>query len=207
MNRSIPADGDPKDFQPKPGKSLVQASAALSMAKTIKGIKTRKVALLVADGFDEGELAQVKKALLDQGAQAKIIAPHLGTLKGAKGTEIPVDFSLLTAASVLFDALYIPGGTGNPVVLNNEPEAIEFIRDAFKHCKTLGGNAVNAPLLRLADPGLEKLIGSDAKALAKVFNKNGVVLAPSNLAQDLIREFIGAMDEGRHWIREADKPL
>ena len=207
LNRSIPADGDPKDFQPQAGKSLVKTSAALSMANTIKGIKTRKVALLVADGFDESEVAQIKKTLADQGAQAKVVAPHLGTLKGAKGSEIKIDFSLLTAASVLFDALYIPGGTGSPEALAKEPEALEFIHDAFKHCKTIGANAANAETLRTADKALDKLLGKDPKSPAKVFAKDGVVVGPAKAAKTLIAEFIAAMGEDRHWIREADKPL
>ena len=41
---------------------------------------------------------------------AKIVAPRLGTLKGDDGDELLIDFSLLTASSVLFDAVYVPGG-------------------------------------------------------------------------------------------------
>jgi catalase len=44
------------------------------------------------------------------GAQAKIVAPRLGSIKSAKGKETKPDFSLLSAASVLFDAVYVPGG-------------------------------------------------------------------------------------------------
>ena len=53
LNRSVPADGDPKDYQPRRAKPAVEASAALSMAKTVKDTaKTRKVAILAADGVD-----------------------------------------------------------------------------------------------------------------------------------------------------------
>ncbi len=75
LNHGIPADGEPGDSQPKPGKSQVKASSALSMADTIRGIRTRKVAILAADGFDEAEVSQLKKALAAEGAQAKIVAP------------------------------------------------------------------------------------------------------------------------------------
>ena len=71
-------------------------------------IKTRKVAILGADGFDDAAVAAMKKALIDAGAQAKFVAPRLGVLKSAKGAEAKVDFSLLTASSVMFDAVYVP---------------------------------------------------------------------------------------------------
>jgi catalase len=209
LNRSIPADGDPKDFQPRPGKSLVKSSAALSMAGTIKGIRTRKVAVLTADGCDEAEVAQLTKALASEGAQAKIVAPRLGKLKGSKGSEIGIDFSLLTSASVLFDALYIPGGAAVAAALAKEPEALEFIRDAFKHCKTIGANQANVDLLRSADPSLAGLLADAPKSPEKsrVFSRQGVILGRTEAFKDLAPEFILAMGEDRHWIREADKPL
>jgi len=207
LNRSIPADGDPRDYQPKVAAGQVKPSAALSMAGTIKGIRTRKVAVLVAEGFEDAQVAQISKALSAQGAQAKIVAPRLGMLKGRKGMEIEADFSLLTAASVLFDALYIPGGVGNPAALLDEPDALEFIRDAFKHCKTLGADAANADCLRAADRNLAKLLGTDPKSTERLFSKQGVILANGQAGNALVSEFVKAMGEGRHWVREAAHPL
>ena len=76
LNLSIPADGNAKQFQPKPVSKPVQSSAALSMANTIKeGIKTRKIVILASDGFDATTLSFMKKALEGAGAQAKVVAP------------------------------------------------------------------------------------------------------------------------------------
>src|SRR3984893_1835045 len=51
LNMSVPADGDVKQFQPKPVSHAIGASPALSMANTVKnGIRTRKIAILAADG-------------------------------------------------------------------------------------------------------------------------------------------------------------
>ncbi len=210
LNRSIPADGDPKDFQPMSGKYLPKSeetfSSALSMEHTVKGIKTRKVALLMVDGFDDEEVALVEKMLMEAGAQTMIVAPHLGTLKSAKGVELTIDFSLLTAASVLFDALYIPGST-NPVALMGEPDALEFIRDAFKHCKTIGANVASEGVLRAADKALDRLVGVESKTPEKIFSQKGVVVGTTKELKVFVPEFIKEMGEGRHWIREADKPL
>ncbi|MEO6094366.1 MAG: catalase [Fibrobacteria bacterium] len=208
LNRSVPADEDPAGYQPKAVKNPIKSSAALSMADTIKGIRTRKVAVLAADGCDETEVGRILAALAAEGAQGKIVSPHLGVLKGAKGGGIKIDFSLLTAAAVLFDALYLPGGTGKSAVsLRQEPEALQFIRDAFKHCKTIGAEAGNLPMLRIADPDLDKLLGDDTKAFASLFVRDGIVIWPDPATKGAPGEFIKVMSQGRHWIREADKPI
>ena len=80
----------------------------------------------------------MKKALTDAGAQAKVVAPRLGTLKGANGEEVKIDFSFLTAASVLFDAVYVPGGEKSVAALKREADAIHFVNEAYKHCKAIG---------------------------------------------------------------------
>jgi catalase len=202
LNRSIPADGDPKDFQPIAGKSAIKRSAALSMEGTINGIQTRKAAILVADGFDSDEVALVQKALADGGAQAKIVASHLGLVVSATGVEVKVDFSLLTAASVLFDALYIPGGKNKNSPLEAEPDALEFIRDAFRHCKAIGANRVNVVAMRRADKALDDLLGKESQATARLFSQDGVVMGNASEINKLVPEFIKAMEQDRHWSRE-----
>ncbi|MBA3257592.1 MAG: catalase, partial [Pyrinomonadaceae bacterium] len=57
LNMSIPADGDPRKFQPKRVSQGIENSPALSMVNNPNfpkdTIKTRKIAFLVADGFDD----------------------------------------------------------------------------------------------------------------------------------------------------------
>ena len=89
LNMSVPADGDVKQFQPKPVKKPVGRSPALSMANTVKdSIKTRRVAILAADGVDDTALSSMKQALAAVGAKAKVVAPRLGSLKSANGAEV-----------------------------------------------------------------------------------------------------------------------
>ena len=150
LNLSIPADGNAKQFQPKPVSKPVQPSAALSMANTIKdGIKTRKIAILAADGFDAAALSAMKKALEAAGAQAKVVAPRLGQLKSSEGTEVKIDFSLLTASSVLFDAVYIPGGDKSIKALMADSDAVQFISEAYKHCKAIAASGAAGELCTL----------------------------------------------------------
>ncbi len=118
MNLSVPADGDAKDFQPRSLARNIGSSPALSMANTVKkGVQTRKVALLAADGVDGAELSAMQRALKAVGAQSKIIAPRLGTLTTAQGQDVTVDWSFLTVGSVLFDAVFVPGGQKSATTL------------------------------------------------------------------------------------------
>jgi catalase len=151
LNHSVPADGDPKDFQPIRLKQRITRSAALSMADTIKeSVKTRKVAILAADGVDEAAVASLQRTLTAAGAVPKIVAPRGGTLKGAGGGDVAVDWSLLTVGSVLFDAVFVPGGAKSTEALGADGAAVLFVREAYKHCKAVGGSGTGLAMLRAA---------------------------------------------------------
>jgi len=200
LNHSIPADGNVKQFQPKPLDKIIENSPALSMANTVKNtIKTRKVAFLVADGFDDRDLAGMKKALTSSGAQTKIVAPRLGFLTGAKGEEVKVDFSLLTASSVMFDAVYVPGGTESIESLKSEAAALTFVKETYEHCKTIGASGAGVELLHASRigsrPGVEDAQGHEPE--------DGVIISHSDDPPARVAaEFIKAIAQHRHWSRE-----
>jgi catalase len=102
INHSIPADADPQSYQPVSMPGAISKSPALSMAGTMKdSIKTRKIAILVADGVDGVAVKAMQKALMGEGAVVELIAPRLGQVVAADGAAVPVNKSFLTAASVL----------------------------------------------------------------------------------------------------------
>jgi len=76
-------------------------------------ITTRKVAILVAEGFDYEQVVEVREALESKGAWPQAIAKRHGKLKETGDRKIEVDAMLLTTDSVLWDAVFIPGG-GRP---------------------------------------------------------------------------------------------
>ncbi len=184
VNHSIPADGKPADYQPTKVTSSIDASEALSMANTIKNtIKSRQVAILAADGVNEDTLAGMKNKLTAAGATCKIVAPHHGEIKGNKGKAIAVDKRLLNTSSVLFDAVYIPGGTSSINALLNEPEAIYFVNQAYKHCKSIAADKDAAQLLNATYIGDKPQDGIITDGNAK--------------------SFINAIAQHRFWEREA----
>jgi catalase len=201
MNHSIPADGNPKNFQPKRPPKEVGNSPALSMADTVKdSIQSRRIAVLAADGFDQVALATMRQALMKAGAQVKIIAPRQGVLRGSNGEEIPIDSSLLTTASVLFDAVYVPGGENSVSMLLQEPDAIHFVNEAYKHCKAIAATGEGVNLLAASSIGLEKL-KKENSGKSKIFVKAGVITSP-NQTNKVATEFINAIAQHRFWERE-----
>ena len=199
LNMSVPADGDPKKFQPKRVKVEMDPSPALSMANNLgDAVKTRKVAFVVGDGFDDTSLLEMKKALLTAGAKVMTVAPHLGVLMGQDGEVVKADFSLLTASSVLFDAVYVPDGPASIESLLQENESTNFVLEAYRHCKTIGAAGAGLKLLRAAGLSLpamnEGSNGQDAEP--------GVVVGDGNI-ETLAAGFIEAMRLHRHWGRES----
>ena len=193
MNLSIPADGNPDDFQPTAVKSSLKRSEALSMANTAKdSIKTRKIAILAADGVDELSLSAMKEALEGAGAKTKIVAPFLGFIAGAGGKSIKADESFFTTASVLFDAVYVPDGL-HASALQGEPDAIHFINEAYKHCKAIAADGAGVKFLNATAAGTKINIQSDTE---KSNTANGVVINGSP------KDFINAIAQHRFWERE-----
>ncbi len=141
MNHGVPADdaGENETIVKSPS---VSSSKALSMAGQPSGdIKTRKVAILVADGFSNDSVKTMKEALEAKGAVAKLIAPRLGAVQGDTGDAVIVDESFLVASSVMYDAVYIPGGGKSLKILAGEPAAIHFVNEAYKHCKAIAADS------------------------------------------------------------------
>jgi catalase len=194
LNQNIPADGDPKDFQPIDVQSELKSSNALSMDNTVKDmVKTRKIAVLAADGVDETTLNNMKQKLEAAGASMKLIAPNLGTISSAGGTEIKIDQSFLTASSVMFDAVYVPGGERCIEKLKEEPDALHFINEAYKHCKAIAADGKGTDLLYLTAAGKRIL---DEKKDEKSHVTYGILINRSP------EEFIKAIAHHRFWDRE-----
>lgn len=200
-NMSIPADGNPKDFQPKRAKQM-PPSPALSMASTPKGdIATRKVAILMSDGCDEAQFTAISKGILNGGGLPKVIANHGGVINSNRGKEIPVDFTLLTCGSVLFDAVAVVGGAESVQALLADPAAIHFVEEAFKHCKALAALGEGVELLQGSQLGQKGILPEEAK-LKDVYLKDGLVLGEKAATTKVAAAFVKAIGEHRHWVRE-----
>jgi len=142
-------------------------------------IKGRKVAVLAGDGVTAGDVTRLEAALKKEGATAEIVAPHLGQLKG----DVKVDKSFATADSVMYDAVYVPGGKESVTMLLGDFEARHFVHDAYNHGKAIAASGEGHELLQAVGIG----------------NAPGVVNDKSG--GDLTKSFTEAISRHRHWNR------
>ena len=195
MNGSIPADGIPKNYEPVRVDQRIKESPALSMANLKKNtIQTRMVAVLAADGVDDAEMNKMLNALVKEGAKYKIIAPKLGTITGTSGKKIKVDESFLIATSVVYDAVYIPGGEVSVNALIQEADALHFAEEAYKHCKPLAAGQSARDFLQYTYIG-NKMEEENYDAAA-----DGVIIGSGK--NTFSKLFIDAIKQHRFWERE-----
>ncbi|MBA3963084.1 MAG: catalase [Chthoniobacterales bacterium] len=192
LNMDVGADAG-KETETKPAKKSDFVSPALSMANTVKDtIKTRKIAVLAADGVDEASLNAMKKALTSEGALIAVIAPRGGTIKGSNGGEIMVDHALLNAASVLFDAVYVPGGAKSVEALLANAKTIHFVNEMYKHCKAIAATGEGVNLIRASSIPTDQNGSADPALLVE----------EKSDAKKISAKFIQAIAQHRNWERE-----
>jgi protease I len=99
------------------------------MAQSLHG---KKVAILVANGFEQAELLEPRRALQDAGAETHVVSPEQNQVKGWNKTDwgetVPVDVTLKSANPNDYDALLLPGGVMNPDKLRINAQAVNFVR-------------------------------------------------------------------------------
>ena len=155
------------------------------------GVKGLKVALLVADGIDDAPLRALHATLAAEGAVPRFVGARLGRVLPSSGTLIHVEVSMEAAPSVVWDAVVLPGGDDGLAAIGN---AVEFVKDQYRHCKPIGMLGEQSAVVTKAglpmtlpsgdaDPGL--VMGSGDGAAAR---------------------FIEALAKQRHFERETDPP-
>ncbi len=193
MNFGVPADANAKEYEPVKTKPVIDKSPALSMKDTIKNfIKTRKIAFLIGNGVDDNSVAKMKAALEKEGVTVKLIASKLGAVKTAKGEHLTVGGSFLTDASVCFDAVFIPAGK-HVNALAQEPDAIHFINEAFRHCKAIAADGEAVNLLQYTYVNFN---GQDMPT-----KDEGILLNKQP------RDFVNAIAQHRFWERELPRKV
>src|SRR5690606_3103736 len=130
------------------------------------------------------------------GAVVEVIAPRQGFVLSESGVAIAVNHSFLTAASVLYDAVYVPGGVNSAAAIEGEPNAIHFLNEAFKHCKAIA-----------VDAAAQQVLGATyfAHKLPEDNNPETVMREGIVIDKDvamLSKQFKAAIAQHRFWDRE-----
>ncbi len=129
----VPADANTPvrtNLKPSPALSIQQNGPA-----TFGG---RTVGVLVTDGIDAVLLQNLAKAIKNEGATMKLIAPEVGGIKSADGSVFAANEKLEGGPSVLFDAVVLLVTEDGAARLSNRPAARDFIADAMAHQKFIG---------------------------------------------------------------------
>lgn len=160
-------------------------------------MKTRKVAILVADGVEPATIKRIQQDLLDAGAVCKLVAPHLGTVSTASGRQLAVDHTFANMPSVMFDAVLIPGGADSAAALCGLGDAVHFVLEAYKHCKSICAVNEGGQLLRTL--GFSQGNNPDMVTVPTA----GVMLADARkvLEGSVSQDFMAAIALHRHWGR------
>ena len=115
------------------------------------GTQDRKVAVLVADGFDGPEVEALQTALRAAGARAELLAPRVGPVKSSQGETLDAG-SIHHSEGSVFDAIYLAGGEESIKILMGHPDANRFVQEAYAQGKPLGLGAGAEPLYAAACP-------------------------------------------------------
>jgi catalase len=193
---------------PKQAKALADATTPTSssggLLKT-KGLsmleyqpslaKGRKVAILVGPGVALAEVEGVKAALMGEAVSCEVVGPHIGELE-ADGGFVEVTKTYANSSSVLFDAVYVPGGKASVEYLETLPDALRFIDEAYKHGKPIAASSEGVELIAASQLGE---VVPDGKAASQ-----GIILAEEGV-EDMRQPFIEAIAAHRFFNRQTDK--
>ncbi len=171
---------------------------SLSMEnRTPDTIETRKIAMLVDDGFDDEHVSTLRSALEAEGARVKIISKVLGEKSGADGETVEADTHHVAAASVSFDAVVVPGGSESVDAMREQGVPKHFVAEAFKHYKPIAALGDGAALFEDVDlPDTE--IADDGELVTDA----GIVTCRSDDLDAFAEAFVDAIAQHRHWDRD-----
>ncbi|CAB3845314.1 Catalase C [Achromobacter insuavis] len=161
----------PRALREVPRPEVAQSpSLSLSARPGQVGVATRKVAILVAEGVDGAAVSKVAQALIKAGVVVRLVGQRIGPVATAEGGALDADASLDNQPSAVFDGAVVPGGATALERWRQDGRALEFVRDTYRHGKTLLALGEGAGLLQAAgiDPAAddEGLVAGDAPAAA-----------------------------------------
>ena len=181
-------------------KAEVSVSPALSL-KALPGdgsIVTRKVAILLADGVDVDPITDLIEQLNSAGAVTRLLGSRLGSVRGEDGEPVEIDATLENSPAVLFDAVVVPGGSEAVDALCADGRALEFLKDQYRHCKTILALGGSSKILTKA--GIPLALPSGA-------TDPGVLFQGQDGSEPNAQSFIAAIGLHRHLERDRDPPL
>ncbi|MGZ8292456.1 MAG: catalase [Telluria sp.] len=179
------------EYEPSPALSLLSRPGET-------GIRTRKVAILVAPGVDGAMVRTVYDSLLADGAVPRVVGSMLGKVASKDGAALDVEISLEAGPSVLYDAVVVPDGEKSVEALSRDAHALDFVREQYRHCKPILVLGAGAALLQKASVPPTLPDGSDDPALLGAHGED---------LKQALAAFKEALAGHRSFGRETDPPM
>jgi catalase len=183
-------ESSPPEIDKSPSLSLMARPGEL-------GIRTRRIAILVASGTNAEAAMSLREALAEQGAVPRFVGSQLGTVEGASGEPIEIEITLETAPAVLWDAVVLPDGADAIDALEVDGHTMEFLKDQYRHCKTMLALGDASELLDR--PGISPVLASGVADA-------GLLVFPADDLEAAVGAFVQALAAHRHYARETDPP-
>jgi len=188
----------PKVLERTPRPEVEQSPSLSLLVRPGDGsIATRKIALIVANGVDGEPLARLHAALAQRGAVPRFVGPTLGRVDSTSGDPIEVEISIDAGPSVVYDAVVLPDGEEAVKELAQLGQAMEFLKDQYRHCKPILALGASAALLEGA--GIWQTLPSGEK-------DPGVLYCQDGNAAKAVEPFVEAIAKHRHFERETMPP-
>ena len=186
VTTALGAEGQAEKITPAKTPIDLEPSPALRIYEKYKPtIAGRKVGVLLGAGFDSKLKKDVVSQIEAEDAKAAIISCKIQGELDADGELTPAEMALRASPSVLFDAVVVLAGPEGDKKLAGDPNALNFLMDAVRHCKAVGFSGI---------PSLARAAGiKEEPGVVNVTNKAG------------INNFIAAARTGRFWGREVGK--
>jgi catalase len=175
--------------QPAAPEVTVSPPLSLTARPGEVGIRTRRIAILVADGVEGNTLRSLHKTLTSAGAVPRFVGPRLGTYRTSDGGTVEADATMENAPDVLFDALVLPDGEAGVAALSADGHTMEFVTNQYRHCKSILALGASSMLLEKANA---------AAGPGVLVKKRG--------DKKVAEEFMQAIARHRHPERETDPP-
>ncbi len=142
-----------------------------------------RVAVLVAEGFHDGEAYIPVGYLLNQGYEITILGPARGKVKAYNSEfTINIDKSVSEVSPDDFDALVLPGGRG-PAVLREDDNVIDFVR-AFWNTGKVTAAICHGPQVLVTADVLKGLTSTGTGAIKEEIEQAGAVFVDSTVVVD-----------------------
>lgn len=181
-------------------------------------IASRRVAIIIADGYDPVAFTAVKTAVAAQGALPFIIGTKRSEVfaagqKKEQGKGFRPDHHLEGFRSTMVDAVFVPGGRESVDTLKKNGRALHWVREAFGHLKAVGGTGEAVELLQLAFqlPGVQLSGGGEAVESYGVVTLGQVspesfseTVSIAREAKNFVDKFFFQIGQHRNWDRELD---